>query len=68
MDGNEYREVKSYPKTELSWLMNKTEQYSERYIEAERFILELAEMKWYQRIFCSRKIMNFLMSRDKYKF
>jgi hypothetical protein len=68
MDGKEYTELKAHPKTELSWLMNKTEQYSQRYIEAESFILELAEMKWYQRLFCFKKIMNFLISREKYGF
>ena len=57
-----------YSKTDLNWLMNKTEKCSERYVEAEKFILEIAEMKWYQRLFCSKKIMNFLMSRDKYGF
>jgi hypothetical protein len=57
-----------YSKTDLNWLMNKTEKCSKRYVEAEKFILEIAEMKWYQRLFCSKKIMNFLMSRDKYGF
>ena len=37
-----------YSKSDLNWLMNKTEQCSERYMEAEKFILELAEMNWYQ--------------------
>lgn len=57
-----------YTKTDLNWLMKKTEQCSDRYMEAEQFILELAEMKWYQRIFCARKIFKFLQSRSKYKF
>ena len=57
-----------YSKSDLNWLMNKTEQCSERYMEAEKFILELAEMKWYQRIFCLGKILKFLNSRDKYEF
>ena len=55
-------------KTDLNWLMTKTEKYQERYIEAEEFLMELAEMKWYQRIFCFGKILKFLKSRDKYKF
>ena len=35
-----------YTKTDLNWLMKKTEACSERYMEAEKFILEIAEMKW----------------------
>lgn len=57
-----------YSKSDLNWLMNKTEQCSERYMEAEKFILELAEMKWYQRMLCFDKILMFLKSRVKYKF
>lgn len=55
-------------KTDLNWLIKKTEQCSERYIEAEKFILELAEMKWYQKMFCLNKILKFIESRKKYKF
>lgn len=57
-----------YSKTDLNWLMNKAEQCSDRYIEAETFIIEIAKMKWYQRIFCLRKILKFMESRKKYKF
>jgi hypothetical protein len=57
-----------YTNSDLNWLMNKTEQCSERYMEAEKFLLEIASAKWYQRLFCSRKILKFLMSRSKYKF
>lgn len=49
----------------LSWLLSKYENASDRYMEAEDFILQIAEMKWYQRIFCFNKIMNFLNSRKK---
>ena len=31
-----------YTKTDLNWLMKKTEDCSERYMEAEKFILEIA--------------------------
>ncbi len=48
-----------YTKTDLNWLMKKTEDCSERYMEAEKFILEIAEMKWYQRVFLWRKILRF---------
>lgn len=54
------------PKVELEWLMKKYENCSERYIEAEKFILNL---KWYERIFVSRKILKFLKERTiKYNF
>ncbi len=52
----------------VEWLMKNCEDRSNRYIEAERFIMEISEMKWYQRLFLDRKIMNFLKSRRKYKF
>tara|TARA_R110000868_G_C10920160_1_gene765603 strand:+ start:29 stop:271 length:243 start_codon:yes stop_codon:yes gene_type:complete len=50
----------------LSWLLSKYENASDRYMEAEDFILQIAEMKWYQRIFCLHKILIFLDSRSKY--
>jgi hypothetical protein len=50
--------------TEFS--LNKMEQLTERYIDAEKFIMEL---NWFERLFCSRKITKFLKSRrDKYNF
>lgn len=53
---------------DLSWLLSKYENASDRYMEAEEFILQIAEMKWYQRMFCFKKIMLFLNSRSKYNF
>jgi hypothetical protein len=50
----------------LTWLLGKYENASDRYMEAEDFILQIAEMKWYQRLFCYKKIMLFLNSRSKY--
>jgi hypothetical protein len=52
----------------LTWLLSKYENASDRYMEAENFILEIAYMKWYQRIFCFKKIMTFLNSRSKYDY
>jgi hypothetical protein len=46
-------------------LMTKNEQLTERYIEAEQFI---ANLNWFERLFCSRKILNFIQSRSKYNF
>lgn len=57
-----------YSKSDLNWLMKKTEDCSERYMEAEQFILELASMPWYKRAFSFWKIMKFINSRSKYKF
>jgi len=46
--------------------LNTMEELSERYIEAEKFIMELNR---FERIFCSKKIAVFLKSRvDKYNF
>jgi len=46
--------------------LNKIEELTERYIEAEQFIMNL---KWYERLFCSKKIIKFLKSRTvKYNF
>ena len=49
----------------LEWLMDRSEKCSERYIEAEQFIVNL---KWYEKIFISRKIIKFLKTREKYNF
>ena len=50
--------------TELS--LDKMEQLTERYIDAEKFIMEL---NWLERLICSRKITEFLKSRtSKYNF
>jgi hypothetical protein len=46
--------------------LEKMEQLTERYIDAEKFIMDL---NWFERLFCSRKITKFLKSRsDKYNF
>ena len=46
--------------------LEKMEQLTERYIDAEKFIMGL---NWFERLFCSRKITKFLKSRsDKYNF
>ena len=50
-----------YTKTDLNWLMKKTEDCSERYMEAEKFILEIAEMKWYQRVFLWILLKTFVL-------
>ncbi len=57
-----------YSDADLNWLMNKTALCSERYMEAEIFLIELLQMSWYKRMFCFGKILKFLKSRDKYKF
>ena len=52
----------------MEWLIKKAEDCSERYIESEKFILELAQLKWHQRIFIMGRINRFLRSRKKYNF
>ena len=44
--------------------LNEMERLTERMIEAERFI---AELNWFERLFCSRKITKFLNSRNEHK-
>ncbi len=46
--------------------LKKMEELTERYIEAEKFIMNL---NWFQRMLCSRNIRLFLKSRiEKYNF
>ena len=46
--------------------IGKIESLTERYIEAEQFIMNL---NWFERMFCSRKIRKFLKSRlTKYSY
>lgn len=53
-------------KKNAEFSLNKMEELTERYIEAEKFIMEL---NWLERLFCSRKIRKFLKSRMiKYNF
>ena len=52
----------------LPFLLDKLKQRSDRYMEAENFIIELAEMNFFQRLFSFKKIINFLKSRDKFNF
>ena len=52
----------------IQWMMNAIDKRSERYIEAEKFVIELAEMSWWKRAFALSKIMKFLKSRDKCTF
>lgn len=47
-------------------LINNYELSVQRYIEAEKFIMQLT---WFERLLCSRKVNKFLKSRlEKYKF
>lgn len=46
--------------------LDKIEELTNRYIEAEKFIMDL---NWLERLFCSRKITMFLKTRiTKYNF
>ena len=57
-----------YTKADLNWLMGKIECTSERYMEAEKMIIEILYMPWWKRLFCGRKLLRFLKSRSKYDF
>ena len=53
----------------LQWLMNKSVQCSDRYMEAETFIMEISNMSFFKRLFLTKKIIKFFESREeKYKF
>jgi len=46
---------------DANWLMNKAEEYQDRYINAEKFILDILKMSWYKRIFILDKlIVNYI--------
>lgn len=50
----------------INVLEKEMEQLTNRYIEAERFI---SELNWFEKLFISRKVKNFLKSRlEKYNF
>ena len=50
----------------VEYSLNKMEKLTERYIEAEAFIMKL---NWFERLLCSKKVEKFLKSRiDKYNF
>lgn len=65
MEENEKIILERLRKQDLNWLMSRYEQCSDRYMEAEKFIMDL---NWIERLFCSRKIKKFLQSREKFKF
>ena len=50
---------------DMDHLMKMCEKTTERYIEAEEFIMNL---KWYQRIFMLRKWNKFMQSRKNINF
>lgn len=52
--------TESVPKNEMPWLMNRVENYQNRYIEAETKLLHVAEMPWYCRLFIGKAVMEFL--------
>lgn len=57
------------PEEKPDWLLTRAQATTDRYIEAEQFMMELAEMPWYQfRMFAGKKIAVFLESRKKYNF
>ena len=55
-------------KTYIGWIFKEAENSSNRYIEAEKFIVKLAEMNFIKRAFYRKKIYKFLKERNKYNF
>lgn len=56
-------------KIDLSWMLDRYEQTSDRYMEAEKFLIDIIYLPFYKRFFLSRKIVNFIKSQqEKYKF
>lgn len=50
-------------------LIGKTEELTERYIDAEKLLLDIAHYPWYKRLFCRGEIMHFLRAQlHKYNF
>lgn len=55
--------------TSLNYMVDRYEKVSSRYIEAERFIWELADLKWYQKLFIRKKVIKFISGQiEKYNF
>lgn len=53
----------------LQWLMNKYSQCSDRYMEVETFLMDLATMSIWKRIILSHKICKFWNKHaEKYNF
>lgn len=44
-----------FEKSDLDWLITKLEKSSERYMNAENFILSLSKIPWYKRFFYVKK-------------
>ena len=55
-----------YNKSEINWLMDKVEKSTDRYIDAEKLLLDILDMPWYKKIFSGKKILSFLKSRNKF--
>lgn len=53
----------------LKWVMNRIESTTERYIEAEKMIIEIIDIPWWKRMFCRRKLIRFINNQlEKYNF
>lgn len=53
----------------IDFLLDNWEKSNKRYIEAERFIMEMADMNFFQRIFLKKKTIRFLLEQlSKYEY
>ncbi len=60
---------KEYSKSDIKWVLNRYEKCSDRYMEAEKELLEILEMSFWKRLFLRTRVFKFLNSRiDKYNF
>lgn len=49
----------------VDFLLENWEKSSKRYMEAERFVIDLANMNFFQRLFLRKKAIRFLQSQMK---
>ena len=45
-------------KNEFEWLIRRNQLLSDRYIDAEKMLIEIMEMPWWRRLFCGKKILT----------
>ena len=52
-------------KASLQHIIEKTDEYQDRYMAAEKLLAEVAEMNLIQRIFCGKRIWEFLKKQNE---
>lgn len=59
-------DFKDNTKVQFSWFMDRINKYSDRYMEAEEFLIELSFNKFYQLFGIRSRIRKFILSRKKF--